>query len=208
MRHPGIPADDGCGLSALVADVNSHACAPTATASMVSRIHKFCLFLTRHRLWDADFQGLNATVPCIDHVTLVRHVAFTCQALSPKGHMQTTCASVCACVSAIRTCARSNGRPDPALDPATRLPHVKFIHFCKGTKRRLGGKAMTRAPLALSSVRRMVVNLRLGMFVEAPVTSDMIAALLLAFFGLLRVGECTIPSKDAWIDTSTTATRS
>ena len=208
VRHPDIPVDDGYGLTSLVDDINSHAYAPTTTASMVSRVHKFFAFLTRYRLWQTDYQGLNATVPTLDWVTLVYYVAFLCQTLSPQGHMRTTYASVCACLSAIRTWARTNGRPDPALDPATRLPHTRCMHFCKGAKRRLGGKAMTRTPLAISSLRRMIVNLRLGIITEGPVVFDMISALLLAFFGLLRVSEYTVHRKDAWFDSSVSATRS
>ena len=153
-------------------------------SSMVSCVNKFFAFLTRHRLCETDHQGLNATVPTFDWVTL-HHVAFLYQTLSPRGHMRTTCPSVCAHVSAIRTWARSNGRPDPALDPSTRLPHTKHIHSCKGTERRLGGKAMTRTPLSLTSLRRMITNLRLGTIVKGTVIFDMIAALPLAFFGLL-----------------------
>ena len=67
---------------------------------------------------------------------------------------------------------------------------------------------MTRTPLSLSSLRRMITNLRLGMITEGPVVFDMISALLLAFFGLLRVSEYTVPSKDAWFDSSISATRS
>ena len=68
VRHPSIPVDDGYGLTSLVDDINSHAYAPTTTASMVSRVHKFFAFLTRYRLWETDFQGLNATVPAFDWI--------------------------------------------------------------------------------------------------------------------------------------------
>ena len=44
VRHPDIPVDDGYGLTSLVDDINSHAYAPTTTASMVSRVHKFFAF--------------------------------------------------------------------------------------------------------------------------------------------------------------------
>ena len=119
----------------------------------------------------------------------------------------TTYPSVCAYLSALRTWARCNGRPDPAIDPNTDLPHIKYIHFCRGAKRRLGGKAMTRTPLSLKSLRNMVRNLRLGGIVPGPVAQDMIAALCLAFWALLRVSEYTVPGNSTWFDLTTHATR-
>ena len=53
----------------------------------------------------------------------------------------------------------------------------------------------------------MVRMLQRGFIVSGPVISDMVAALLLAFWALLRVSEYTVPTKDTFFDASTYATR-
>ena len=174
---------------------------------MISRVQKFYAFLTRHRLWLADWNGANLRAPPLTHLHLIFFTGFLCQTLSPRGFMMTTYGSVCAYLSAVRAWARANNRPDPAIDPDTNLPHIRYLRFCKATKRRLGGKALTRKPLSPESLRAMLRLARIGAVVHGPVVLDLVAALLLAFFALLRVSEYTTPTKGAWFDTETHATR-
>ena len=181
--------------------------AQNTTVSMLSKMRKFYAFLTRHQLWEHDWDGTNLRVPEVVLALLLYYIAFLCQTLSPQGYLRTTYGSVCQYVSALRTWARANDRPDPALDPSTRLPHIRYLQFCKGTKRLLGGKAMTRLPLASAKLRQMGRSFRLGTIVQGPVVYDMIAALYLAFWALLRVSEYSVPHQSTWFDSSIHATR-
>ena len=207
MRLEGIPPNDGYGLSVLVNRIEKNYYAPTTSVSMISRVRKFYAFLTRHRLWTVDTNG-QQQVPALTYETLVFYTGFLCQTLSPRGFMQTTYGSICAYLSAIRIWARSNGRPDPAIDQDTGGPHLRYIRYLKATKRELAGKAMTRKPLSVEHLRAMVLALRLGTVVHGPVVTDMVAAMLLAFFALLRVSECTVPTRtDLAFDPEVHATR-
>ena len=207
IRVAGIPERDGFGVTMLVDRVVGSIYAPTTSVSMLSKMRKFYAFLTRHQLWVHDWDGTNLRVPDVTLSLLVYYIAFLCQTLSPQGHLRTTCGSVCQCVSALRTWARANDRPDPALDFSTRLPHVRYLQFCKGTKRLLGGKAMTRIPLASAKLRQMGRSFLLGAIVQGPVVHDMVAALYLAFWALLRVSENTVPDRNTWFDATVHATR-
>ena len=174
---------------------------------MISRVQKFYAFLTRHRLWVSDWNGGNLRVPPVSHLHLIFFIGFLCQTLSPRGFMMTTYGSVCAYLSSVRSWCRANNRPDPAIDPDTNLLHIRCLRFCKAVKRRLGGKALTRQPLSPENLRRMLRLARLGAIAHGPVILDFVAALLLAFFALLRVSEYTTPSKDSWFDIESHASR-
>ena len=191
---------DGNNLTNLVNDIDGSCYATNTTASMTSRVKKFYAFLTRHRLWVADWNGGNLRVPTVSHLHLTFFIGFLCQTLSPRGFMMTTYGSVCAYLSSVRSWCRANNRPDPAIDLDTNLPNIRYLRFCKATKRRLGGKALTRQPLSPENLRLMLRLARLGTIAHGPVILDFVAALLLAFFALLRVSEYTTPSKDSWFD--------
>ena len=194
---------DGNNLANLVNDIDGSCHATNTTASMMSamsRVQKFCAFLARHRLWVTDWNGGNLRVPTVSHLHLMFFIGFLCQTLSPRGFMMTTYGSVCAYLSSVRSWCRANNRPDPAIDPDTDLPNIRHLRVCKATKRRLGGKALTRQPLSPENLRLMLRLARLGTIAHGPVILDFVAALLLAFFALLRVSECITPSKDSWFD--------
>lgn len=97
--------------------------------------------------------------------------------------------SICHYVSAVRTWARANGRPDPAIDPTFNEPDGRYIKFMRSVKRSLAGRITKRRPLESKKfVEMLKLQTRKG-----PLTFqlNMRAALLLAWFALLRISEYT-----------------
>lgn len=104
--------------------------------------------------------------------------------------------SICAYVSAVRAWAKSNDRPDPALDITTSAPDTKFKRFLKAIKRKLAGKLIKRCPLEGSKFRDMLQLQLQPQSGSLVFRINMRAAMMLAWFALLRVSEYTSKTEE------------
>ena len=196
LACPGIGADDADGLTALVNQHDSAFYASSTTASMTSAMRKFWAFLSRHRLWHLDPLGGPISVPPLLAVHLIFYVGFLIWSglqVARQGKRQTFTSydSLTQHCSTLRTWCRTNGRPDPGIDANTGAPDMRYVRFMRSIKRRLAGRATKRQPISLDAVRSAILGIRMRIFALGAEQQDILTAILLGFFGLLRISEYT-----------------
>ena len=209
LSCPGIPQRDADGLTNLVNRYDSECYASTTTASMTSCMRKFWMFLTRHRLWHTNVDGSNPVVPPLAAIHLIFYVGFILWTGEFKvGHgSHKSYASICQYASTLRTWCRTNERPDPAICPILGTPDMRYVRFMQSIKRRLAGRATRRKPMSLEKFKAAIMVIRYLVVPLGAERRDLLAAMLLAFFALLRVSEYTCPTKGEPFNPSIHATR-
>jgi integrase len=199
---PGLPAGDPDGLTALVNTIDNNYHASATQAALISRMKKFQLFLTTFKLWTTNYNGSNPSVPNLE----VTHLIFFATWLLQSGQHKSY-SSINQYTSSVRQWAKANDRQDPALDPHLNTPSIRWVRFNKSLKRHMGGKINKRKPLATDKCKLMVAFLKTGLLDIGIAYLDVTAAILLAWFALLRVSEYTTKSKSDIFDATKHATR-
>lgn len=152
-------------------------------------MHKFYQFLIRYRLWHHKRDGSGIQVPPLSPNHLIFFIGFM---LFLKIHKSYD--SIIHYVSAVRTWAKANGRPDPAIDPIKNEPDDRYIKFVKSVKRSLAGKTIKRRPL---EGRKFVEMLKIQSAIGSLTFQlNMRASLMMAWFALLRVSEYTSKTEE------------
>ena len=145
----------------------------------------FLIFLSRYSLMATAWNGADPTVPEITPTVMM----FFCTFMVMRGF--TSAGSIAGYCTAVTQWALINDRPNPTINPRTQQIDVRYARLHRAIKKRLGTKASEREPLAMRGLKLILDALRSGFIVPAIMIPDFVAAILLGFYGMLRVSEFT-----------------
>ena len=175
--------------------------ADSTTKTMISQMHKFVAFLTRYRLLNPSNSITNPiTIPTITPT----HLIFLMGYLEQAGH--TTYESISKYCSAVRIWCRSQGRPDPGIDQNTGETDLQYYAYNRAMKRALAQPATKRQPLTLHQLDLLMRQTRFGLVLTPTANTNTRAAILMAFYLMLRISEYTTPTQESHTP-GTTASR-
>ena len=153
--------------------------------SYSSKMKLFLVFLCRYSLMATEWNGASPTVPEITPTVMM----FFCTFMMMRGF--TSAGSIAGYCTAVSQWALLNDRPNPTINPRTMQIDIRYARLHRAIKRRLGTKSSQREPLSVRGLRLILAALRSGFIVPAIMIPDLVAAILLGFYGMLRVSEFT-----------------
>jgi len=145
----------------------------------------FLVFLCRCSLMSTEWNGANPTVPEITPTVMM----FFCTFMVMRGF--TSAGSITGYCTAVSQWALLNDRPSPTINPRAMQIDIRCARLHREMKRRLGTKSSQREPQSVRRLRLTLAALRSGFLVPAMMIPDLVAAILLGFYGMLRVSEFT-----------------
>ena len=150
-----------------------------------SKMKLFIQFLACYSLIGSDWNGTGHTIPTVSPVLLM----FFCQFMLDRG--QTSAASIAGYCAAVKQWCLINDRPNPVHNPNTGTTDMRYHRLHRAIKRKYGTKKFQREPLSTTALRLILRALRSDLIVNAAMIRDWVAAILLAFFAMLRISEFT-----------------
>lgn len=195
ITHPAFTDRSPDSLHARVNALADLYYAPTTTDSYRSKIKLYVAFAAYHGLLTRDDSD-NVHAPPPTPTLLIYYMAW----LQKRGH--TTFASIMAYITALCTFCKQKRWPNPRMDELGN-PDNRVFWIMRGLKRSMsvGGTATTRYPVTLYHIHHLLLG---AMALPQTQRANFKAAILLAFFGLLRVSEFTT---DATVDVDRHALR-
>lgn len=189
ISHPAFTDRGPQSLHAYVNELAKAFFSESTVESYTSKLHKFAEFCRQHGLLvelGITLPGRPPvlTLPPITPVLMCFFIAW----LRRIGH--STYDSIMAYVTAIAAWCKANGRPNPRDDPITNIPDHRFFCVCRGLKREMGAPPPRRYPVTLWHLDALITAAEAVLPRIQQV--NFIAAVLLAFTGLLRVSEFTV----------------
>ena len=145
----------------------------------------FVTFLARYQLITTRWNGSHPAIPPVTPTTLM----FFCSFMLMRGFK--SAGSISGYCTAVRQWCLINDRPDPTVNPTTNTVDTRYARLHRAIKRKLGSKATEREPLSIRGLKSILATMRSGFIVPASTIPDFTAALLLGFYGMLRVSEFT-----------------
>ena len=139
----------------------------------------FLTFLARYSLMVTEWNGANPTVPVVTPSTMM----FFCMFMLMKGF--TSAGSVAGYCTAVKQWCLLHDRPDPTINPRTHQVDIRYARLHRAIKRKLGTKSSQREPLSLLGLRLILAAIRSGFLVPSVMIPDLVAAILLGFYGML-----------------------
>ena len=185
MTHPGIPPVAPDGITERANELLATSYADNTITSYTSKMTLFVTFLSRHQSMMTQWNGSAPTMPAVAPTTLM----FFCGFMLMRGFK--SAGSIAGYCTAVRQWCLINDRPDPTVNPATNTVDTRYARLHRAIKRKLGSKATEREPLSIKGLKLLLAAIRSGFVVPACTIPDFIAAILLGFYGMLRISEFT-----------------
>ena len=185
VTYPGTPPVAPDGITERLNKLLAESYAVNTVNSYNSKMVLFLTFLARCSLMVTEWNGANPTVPVVTPSTMM----FFCTFMLMKGF--TSAGSVAGYCTAVKQWCLLHDRPDPTIDPRTHQVDIRHARLHRAIKRKLGTKSSQREPLSLLGLRLVLAAIRSGFLVPSVMIPDLVAAILLGFYGMLRVSEFT-----------------
>jgi len=183
--HPGNPQIAGDGITQRLNDLLTTSYADNTISSYTSKMAAFITFLTRYSLMSHAWNGANPTIPEVDPTLLMFFCVFLLmRGLKSAGSIQGYC-------TAVKMWCLIHDRHDPTLNRITHIIDIRYARLHRAIKKQLGTKASEREPLSLRGLRLIIAAFRSGFIVHEAMIGDFITAILLAYYGMLRISEFT-----------------
>ena len=185
VTHPGIPPQAPDGITQRLNNLLQQSYAPSTISSYESKMTVFITFLARYSLMLQEWNGANPTVPDVTPTLLM----FFCVFLLMRG--LTSAGSIAGYCTAVKMWCLIHDRPDPTINVSTNTIDIRYGRLHRAIKKQLGTKSSEREPLSLAGLKMLLAAFRSGFIVHPSMIQDWIAAMLLAFYGMLRISEFT-----------------
>ena len=182
---PGISPDCHDGITTMVNTLLSESLAKSTKTNYTSKMNLFIKFLMQYGLMLTTLQGAQPVVPDVTPVLLM----FFCAYMVMRGHK--SAGSIVGYCGAVKQWCLIHDRPDPMLNRRTQTIDIRYARLLRAVKRRLGTKSSIRKPLSISGLKSILAAVRSGFIVHASMVDDLVAAILLGFYAMLRVSEFT-----------------
>ena len=112
---------------------------------------------------------------------------FFCTFMIIRG--QTSAASTAGYCAAVKQWCLLNDRPNAVHNPKTGTIDMRHHRLHRAIKRKCGTKSTEREPLSVTGLRLTLRAIRSGVIVPSAMIQDYVAAILLGFYAMPRVGE-------------------
>ena len=162
--------------------------AESTKSTITSQCRKFLVFLGSNGLLGYHRQTQRHLLPVVSPMTMV---FFTEYCVSTGQRSAEGIANYC---SAVRQWMLRLGRADPMIDEETGAPSTRHSDFMRAVKRGLRGATLERMPMPLGGLYVVICAIRSGRYLDWQQAVNFEAAIMQAFWGMLRVSEYT--SKD------------
>lgn len=181
VTHPGIPPEAPDGITQRLNDLLQQSYAHNTVSSYESKMTVFITFLSRYSLMLQDWNGANPTVPEVTPTLMM----FFCTFLLMRGLK--SAGSIAGYCTAVKMWCLIHGRPGPTINTITNTIDIRHARLHRAIKKKLGTKSTEREPLSLAGLKLLLAAFRSGFIVHPCMIQDWTAAMLLAFYGMLRV---------------------
>jgi hypothetical protein len=183
--HPGINSTNPNGITAKLNELLSSSYAVNTIRSYNSKMKLFITFLNTYSLLVTEYDGTGHAIPEVTPTLLM----FFCVFMIDRG--QTSSASITGCCAAVKQWCLLNDRPNPVHNPKTGTIDMRHHRLHRAIKRKYGTKSTKREPLSVTGLKLILRAMRSGLIVSSAMIQDYVAAMLLGFYAMLRVGEYT-----------------
>ena len=183
---PGLPLDHP--LHASVNKRRKESYATTTKSTITSQCRKFLVFLGSNGMLGCSRRTKRYQLPEVTPMTMI---FFTEYCVSTGQRSAEGISNYC---SAVRQWMLRLGRADPMVDRHTGAPSIQYSNFVRAVKRGLRGAILERIPMPLGGLYLIIVAIRSLRCLDAQQAMNFEAALMQAFWAMLRISEYT--SKD------------
>ena len=185
VTHPGIPPQAPDGITQRLNNLLQQSYASRTISSYESKMTVFITFLSRYALIQHEWNGANPTVPDVTPTLLM----FFCVFLMMRGLK--SAGSIAGYCTAVKMWCLIHDRPDPTHNTNTNTIDIRYARLHRAIKKQLGTKVSEREPLSLTGLKLILAAIRSGFIVHHSMIQDWVTAILLAFYGMLRISEFT-----------------